>query len=475
MLPVLSVLTKDEILKIHEASLEVLEKTGVFLGHPGAQEKLASLGAKISDDRKRVFMPRAFIEKMLELAPPSFVCGARDPRFDLEMKLGNIYMRQVGGPIALYDFITSATRPLTLRDNLEAAHLVNHLPNIDMTSCMTPQDINPNTYDVAVVRGLLENSLKHFWALTTHSSHLKYSLEMAAAAAGGKARLRKRPLVSGIFCVIDPMRYPDDEIERLLLWGEYGIPVRVPITPLCGANAPFTLAGAMTQINAEFLSSTAIIQALCPGLGLWYYTLLQVLEMHSGRSVANGPELMLLYAGAADMARHYNIPSTFSSGTLTDIQSHQAMYHYGSTQTMAALMRITEQGGAGSIQAASFYSHQALVLIDDSMGYLKKMVAGFTITPETLSVREIDNCVEKGEFLSSRLTMKYLRKEPHYQPSVLDWRGLPAWDEKPDTVVERAEAKVREILERPKPEPLAPEVTRELDRIMASAEKNLQH
>jgi trimethylamine--corrinoid protein Co-methyltransferase len=474
MLPILSVLTNDEIAKIHEASLEVLEKTGVLLSHPGAQEKMASLGARISDDRRKVFLPRAFVEKMLKLAPAGFTCGARDPRFDLDMKLGNLYTRQTGGPIALFDFITNKTTPLTFKDNMEAAHLINHLPHINVASCMTPQDINPKTYDVAVVKGLLENSLKHFWALTTHSSHLKYELEMAAAAAGGKERLKERPLLSGIFCVIDPLRFPDDEIERLMLWGEYGIPVRVPITSLCGANAPFTLAGALTQINAEFLSAAAIIQTLCPGLGLWYYTLLQVLDMKSGRSVANGPELMLLYAGAADMARHYNIPSTFSSGTITDTQSHQIMFHYGSTQTMATLMRVTEQGGVGGIQASAFYSHQAVALIDESMGYLKKVIAGYNINPETLAVRDIDDCLDKGEYLSSKLTMKYLRKEPHYRPSVLDWRQLSNWEEKPDTVVERAEAKVREILARPKPEPLAREVTREMDRIMAAAEKEFQ-
>jgi trimethylamine:corrinoid methyltransferase-like protein len=141
---------------------------------------------------------------------------------------------------------------------------------------------------------------------------------------------------------------------------------------------------------------------------------------------------------------------------------------------MATLMRITEQGGAGSIQAAAYYSHQALALIDESMGYLKKMAAGYNINDETMGVADIDACMEKGEYLSSKLTMKYLRKEPHYRPSVLDWRQLSNWEEKPDTVVERAEAKVREILARPKPEPLASEVTRELDRIMAAAEKEFQ-
>jgi trimethylamine--corrinoid protein Co-methyltransferase len=409
--------------------------------------------------------------KMLKRTPSSFICGARNPEFDLDMKLGNLYMRQVGGPISLYDMRTSKMTPMTFKDNIDSALLINALPNIDVSSCMTPQDINPITYDVAVVKGLLENSLKHFWALTTHSSHLKYELEMVEAVAGGKEKLKERPLFSGIFCVIDPLRYPMDEVDRLLLYGQYHIPVRVPITSLVGANAPYPLAGAMTQINAEFLSSVAIVQALCPGLGLWYYTLLQVLDMKSGRSVANGPELMLLYAAAAQMSRFYNVPSTYSSGTLTDTQSHQAMYHYGSTQTMGTLMQITEQGGAGSIQAASFYSHQAMVLIDESMGYLKAMVKGIDFTPETLAVDDIISNMSKGEYLSSRLTIKFLRKEKHYAPKIMDWRQLTNWEEKPNTMVERAEDMVQKILSDPPCQPLPPETQKELDRIMAAAEK----
>ncbi|MDR1920988.1 MAG: trimethylamine methyltransferase family protein, partial [Candidatus Adiutrix sp.] len=421
--------------------------------------------------RKKVFLPRDLVEKMLTKTPSSFVCAAPNPAFDLDMRLGNLYMRQVGGPISLYDMRHSKMSPLTFQDNMDSARLINALPHIDVASAMTPQDINPVTYDIAVVKGLFENSEKHFWALTTHSSHLKYELEMAAIVAGGLEKLKKRPLFSGIFCVIDPLRYPKDEVERLLLYGQYNIPVRVPITSLVGANAPFTLAGAMTQINAEFLSSVVIVQALCPGLGLWYYTLLQVLDMKSGRSVANGPELMLLYAAAAQLSRRYNVPSTFSSGTLTDTQSHQAMYHYGSTQTMGALMQITEQGGAGSIQAASFYSHQAMVLINESMGYLKAMVKGLNVNEETLAVKDIAAMADKGEFLSSRLTMKYLRKEPHHVPEIMDWRQLANWEEKPDTIIDRAEDAVRKILKEPQEALLAPEVQKELDRLMAAADK----
>ncbi|UQZ90177.1 hypothetical protein C4J81_13595 [Deltaproteobacteria bacterium Smac51] len=473
MFPFYDVLNQQEIEAIHEASLKVLEETGVYLSHPKAQEVLSAMGATVSDDRARVFIPRALVDKMLATVPASFICGGREPEFDLEMKQGNTYMRQVGGPISLFDMRTSKTKNLTLEDNINSALLIDGLPNINVASCMTPQDIEPKTYDIAVVKALLENSRKHFWALTTHSSHLKYELEMAEVVAGGADNLKKRPPFSGIFCVIDPLRYPDDEVERLMLYGKYNIPVRVPITSLIGANSPYTLAGSLTQINAEFLSSVVITQAMCPGIGLWYYTLLQILDMRSGRSVANGPELMIAYAGAARMARHYNVPSTFSTGTLTDTQSHQALYHYGSLHTLAAMLGITEQGGAGSIQAATFYSHQALVLINESLAYTRKLMAGFEMTPETLATEDIKAMSASGEYISSKLTMKYLRKEKRFTPEIMDWRQLAMWEQDPSTIIDRAAARADQLIAKAKAEnpPLPAEVTKELNRLMSAAEK----
>lgn len=475
MFPLYDVLNSQEINAVHEASLKVLEETGVYLSHPKAQDVLSSMGAKVSDDRTKVFFPRELVEKMVAAMPSSFLCAGRDsnPEHDLEMKQGNTYMRQVGGPISLFDMRTSKEKTLTLQDNIDSALLIDGLANINVASCMTPQDINPNTYDIAVVKALFENSRKHFWALTTHSSHLKYELDMAVAVAGGPEQLKARPPFSGIFCVIDPLRYPDDEVERLMLYGQYNIPIRVPITSLIGANAPYTLAGSLTQINAEFLSAAVISQAMCPGIGVWYYTLLQILDMKSGRSVANGPELMITYAAAAQMARHYNVPSTFSTGTLTDTQSHQAMYHYGSTHMLAALLGITEQGGAGSIQAASFYSHQALVLIDESLAYTRKVIKGFELNPETLGTEDIKKMADAGEYISSKLTMKYLRKETRFVPEVMDWRQLPMWEQDPTTVIDRAAAKAEELIAKAKTEipPLAPEAVKELNSLMAAAEK----
>ena len=112
-----------------------------------------------------------------------------------------------------------------------------------------------------------------------------------------------------------------------------------------------------------------------------------------------------------------------------------------------------------------------MALDNASMGYLKAMVKGIDVNDETLAVKDIASCMDKGEFLSSKLTIKYLRKEPHHVPGVMDWRQLSNWEEKPDTIIERDEDTVQKILANPPVMPLAPEVQKELDRIMAAAEK----
>jgi len=471
MLPLYDVLSSQEVHEIHEASLSVLEKTGLALDHPRAQEALAADGAEISDDRKRVFLPRALVEKMLARAPRKFLCAAREPRFDMTMELGRTYTRQGGGPIAIYDLRDCSARPLTLADAVDSVRLVNGLDNINAPSTMSPQDIEVATYDIATVKMMLENTRKHFWALTTGADHLKYELELAAASVGGRDNLRKRPILSGVFCVIAPLRFPADEIERLILCGEYGVNVMTPLTVLMGGSAPYTLAGSLTQMNAEFLGAVSIAQALCPGIGQWYYTLLQFLDMKSGRSLTHGPELMLLGAAGAQMSRFYGLPSLANTLLSGDCQPHQVMFQYGINILMGLLSGVTFQVGAGSLECGNLYSHQSLIILDEMLEYLKSFIGGLEINPETLATADIEAMKMKGEYLSSPLTLKYLRREKRFMSELMTYPLLNSWREDPSTIIDRAEAKFHRIMAESSHDPVLPEeVGRELDRIMAEAQ-----
>lgn len=225
--------------------MEVLETTGLRLSHPVALEKLSDAGAKVDKAKEEIRLPVKMVEEALKATPRNFVCAGRDPEFDMVMSPGSMAMphvRSAAGSISYYDLIENKYRPITLQDCRNIVHLMDGLDNMNIVGCLVPEDAPIKTYDLYALKAALEAGRKHIWALPKDSRNLKYQLEMMKSVAGGTEALRKRPVCSGIVCLVEPLHLPSDEIERLLLYGECNLPVKVPLVPMFGANAPYTLA-----------------------------------------------------------------------------------------------------------------------------------------------------------------------------------------------------------------------------------------
>ena len=83
-----NLLTDDELQMIHEASLDVLETTGLRIDHPLALEKLSGAGARVDAAGQKVRLPAEVVEKALQTIPKHFVCAGRTPEFDVTMSPG---------------------------------------------------------------------------------------------------------------------------------------------------------------------------------------------------------------------------------------------------------------------------------------------------------------------------------------------------------------------------------------------------
>ncbi len=470
-------LSNEELDQIHGASMEILEKTGVRMDHPVALEKLASAGARVDKARQRVYLSQDLVEQALKTAPKSFTCAGRNPEFDfLAGKTGESQLpsfRTVGGAINLYNLHTNKATPMGIGDCGDMAHLVDGMENLNVLGALTPQDIQLETYDIETLKVMLERGRKHIWALTTDSKNLRYQLEMMATVAGGKQKLSKRPLCSGIVCLIEPLYFPFDEIERLLLYGEYNLPLRVPLAPTIGANAPYTLAGAITQTNAEALGSLVVLQTLCPGIPTWYYSLIQTMEMTKGNTQFFNPEVMLVESALLQLARHYSLPGSTSPALGNDCQAHQIMFERGTSLTMAAMAGISEAGGMGGLENGLATSPQLIVMDNEIIAYVKRLLRGIDVNQETLATQVIINDDHKGQYLQDPHTFNNLRKEARFRPSLFDWGSLAEWQKDPRTIVDRAEEKRVAIMDHHEVPPLEEKLTEELDRILQTAKKEL--
>ena len=470
-------LSDEELNQIHGASMEILEKTGLRLDHPVALEKLASAGARVDKVRQRVYLSQDMVEQAFKTAPKSFTCAGRTPEFDfLTGKTGESLLpsfRTVGGPINLYNLKTNKATPISIGDCGDMAHLVDGMEHLNVLGALTPQDIQLETYDIETLKVMLERGRKHIWALTTDSKNLRYQLEMMVAVAGSRQELTQRPICSGIVCLIEPLYFPFDEIERLLLYGEYNLPVRVPLAPTIGANAPYTLAGAITQTNAEALGSLVLLQTLCPGIPTWYYSLIQTMEMTRGNTQFFNPGIMLVESALLQLARHYDLPGATSPGIGNDSQAHQIMFERGTSLTMAAMAGISEAGGMGGLENGLAISPQLIVMDNEIIAYVKRLLEGIEINQETMATQVIIDDDHGGKYLQDPHTFNHLRKEARFKPSLFDWSSLMEWQKDPKTIVDRAEEKRVAVMNHHTVPPLEEKVIEELERILKTARKQL--
>ncbi len=125
----LRLLSTEDMQRIHEASLAMLEKTGMLIEHGQARQMLREHGALVDDETQMVRFPASLIEEKLALLPRSVLHAGRDPENDIVIEAdGEIYARTAGGSTQYLALDTGEYRRSTLDDWREFLTLADALP-----------------------------------------------------------------------------------------------------------------------------------------------------------------------------------------------------------------------------------------------------------------------------------------------------------------------------------------------------------
>jgi len=84
----LSFLDETQLKNLQEATLRILEKTGVKFPSGKALDIFAEHGADVDRESQIVKIPRDLVLKSMATVPRYFTLGARNPEFDLELQDG---------------------------------------------------------------------------------------------------------------------------------------------------------------------------------------------------------------------------------------------------------------------------------------------------------------------------------------------------------------------------------------------------
>jgi trimethylamine---corrinoid protein Co-methyltransferase len=83
---------------------------------------------------------------------------------------------------------------------------------------------------------------------------------------------------------------------------------------LAGATTPVTLAGTLVTHNAEVLSAVVLSQLAAKGAPVLYGSSTTLMDLRYSTTPVGAPELGMISAGVANLARYYMLPSFVAGG-----------------------------------------------------------------------------------------------------------------------------------------------------------------
>jgi trimethylamine--corrinoid protein Co-methyltransferase len=428
-------LTPQGIDAIHEASLSVLEKTGITY-ESGLDDTLAMLqaaGAAIDRDSARIRLPRHLVTAQAACAPRQVVLYSRDGKNDLDLTQDKVHLGTGGAAIKVLDLETGQTRSSTLRDIYDLGRLVDKLDHIHffLRPCI-PTDIAESAYDVNMFYACMKATGKHVMSGVNNEQGLSQVIDMAAMVCGGKDKLREKPIVSVITSfAISPLKLCTQSTRIMQACSRQKIPVALSAAPMSGSTSPMTMAGTLAQVHAEQLAGITICQLTAPGAPLLYGGIPGMANMGTMGYVGGGVECGMMNAAIHQLAAHIQVPNYNSAG-LSDAKLPDAQAGWEKAMTIL----LAAMGGsnymhhsAGMLESMLAVAYEQYVIDDEIIGMACKVLKGIDVDAEHLAMEVIDQVGPGGNFLMAPHTISHMRREYFQGNGVSDRKGREKWEQ----------------------------------------------
>jgi trimethylamine--corrinoid protein Co-methyltransferase len=470
-----SVLTPEQIQKIHAATLRILSQTGVHVPHEDMCRRLDAAGAAVDHGTQRVRIPEAMVMDCLASCGKTFAIFGRDETKVASFGTGHRNYNSIAGEAHWVDTPGGDRRYATLGDVATACRFADALPHINVVGAMTdPHELPVQVRCIEVFAEMVRNTTKpmHFWMHDRASA--RYLVDMLVAIRGSEDAAATKPLFYPFLEPISPLRFPFNGIDLLYETARLNLPV--PIGPMAqtGLSAPCSLAGTMAQENAEILAGLCITQMVRRGMPVCYGGICHAFDMRTTQLIFSGPEQALFGVAMTQMGKHYGLPVYINVG-LTDAKrpDAQAGLEAGITLAMGAAAGADIFGHMGISGVDQATSLDILMLQDEIIGYVESTMREMDFSDEAFGFDVIDQVGPGGSFIDTVHTVMRFRKEL-WQPRVLDREFYQAWkDAGAKTTEQRCSAAVAEILASHTPEPISDDLDSALRTICTDARRHL--
>jgi trimethylamine--corrinoid protein Co-methyltransferase len=464
---------KDEIERVHNASIRMLEEIGIFVRSPSVEKMLLDAGAARIKGGKRVAIPERMVKDALSSAPKSILLagrsGAKDIRIPSQDKL---YVAPGGEGVYIKDLVKGTQRYPTSEDLRDIAIIAESLPQVDFFwELVGAQDeTNEDLKGLVEMKTSFSYTNKHLQSGALSADEAKRTIEMASVITGGPKELAKRPIISSVECPLSPLTFEDGLCEAQVVYAKAGVPVVAMSASMAGLTSPVTIAGTIAQITAENLASLVITQTAKKGAP-WIFSSDSVpADLKSGSIDYGSLEAQLMRTAAGQMGRHYGLPTMVAGIGLEKTVANLGSVTEGVPYMINQALVPSDLGsGLGGIDQAAGASLEALVADAWVWDVAREFIRDFDTDDDAISIQTVKEAVEDGSFLTKKHTMARFRKEMSstvHPEAILTGRVAC---ESRGTLIKKAQEEAKKILSKPKTPVLSKDEIKQLDGIIAKA------
>ncbi len=463
------VLSDDEVVGIHEASLDVLANDGIKVLLEDARRRLAAAGAAVDSESFMVRIGPDLVTAALESAPAQFEMVARNPERNVTAGGENVIFAPVGGPPHAMD-LDRGRRAGTMQDFEDFLRLSQAYDVVHVTSQQVePQDVSINLRHLQTTLAYMTLADKVPFIYSRGRGQVTDCFEMLRLGLG----LTEDQFVASQHCytVINtnsPRQLDIPMALGLVQFAEMNqVAVITPFT-LAGAMAPVTLAGALVLQHAEALAGITLSQVTRPGAPVIYGAFTSNVDMRSGAPAFGTPEAVKAAFASGQLARHIGLPWRSSAVCTSNAPDAQAGYESMMNMMGAAL------GGAnfilhttGWLESGLSASFEKFILDVDMAQMFAEMFMPLDSSRKEMGLDAIKEIQPGGHFFGIGHTLERY-ETAFYEPVVFSRSNYGQWEEDGSlTAAQRANGIWKRVLAEFEPPPLDEGIRLQLDDFVA--------
>lgn len=412
MIPKFDVLTQEEVLKVNDHALKILEEVGIEFTYDPAVKVFADAGFKT--EGHRVYFKREDVENLVKKAPAEFKLHARNPQKTAVCNHTELNLTPSYGPPYIYD-LKGEKRYSSMEDYDNIVKLTHMSENINHTggNVCEPVEIPEEIRHMKMLMSHIKYSDKAFMGSAYGVTGASDSVKMCEFIFGGRDVLKKNPALITLINSITPLKYDDRMLGALMTYAEAGQALLISSLVMSGSTGPVGMAATLALQIAEILGGICLAQLINPGTPCIMGSTSGPVDMRGMSLSIGSAETGLYTAATAQMARYYGVPSR-GGGGLNDAKIVDAQCGYESMLTLfaAATSGITYVlHAAGIMQYYTAFSYEKFIIDDEIAGLVRKFIKGYNFSEEMFLMDDIKQVGPGGHFLYQPSTFAHCRNE----------------------------------------------------------------